>query len=208
MKQKKDRELIRIHLTDESDRYGLNFEDVLDCLAQCVGIPVGHRKSIQNHIILYCKNKFGVGISKKQIKCLYHPYKDKFQAKAGIILMAIYNSLKNHVETGGDQRAIRIRENGFVSTPGCSANVIHYFYENIPDIIIQEREQLEGQAGESGNWNRVLINYLAHTLTTIENRLGETSWPEIVKKRFPFASFDKLEMPEMELGNREYLKDI
>lgn len=204
---KEEDEMIKVRIRGNNDRYGLNFDAILDWFAPHIGIPVRHKKSMHNHIIEYCKNWFNVEISRKQLKRLCHSYKNKFPAKAVVILMAIYNMLQNYAITTGDQNALESYESMIKLTPEHNANAIRFFYGNVPALIIKEREKLESKAGNTGEWNKVLIDYLAHTQTALEDRFEGTAWQKNVHDGFPFPRFEKSDLPASKFGNREYLRD-
>lgn len=185
-----------------------NFIDVLKCIdRECENENAVDQffsiKRAEKIICGYCKNFFDIKISKREISSICYPQRGKFPVRAGIILMAMYNLLKEDTENNMEAKAYILN---YMRTRhrGSQQKVVEFFFDCLPEIISSKIMSAENGLGQE----KRLWNYYCYVDGMLTLVFENETWIYHVENEFPADRFEEIEdyyEYEKERAGRVYL---
>lgn len=177
-----------------------NFLDVLICIDRdYTGINIVDWifsiRRAEKIVCRYSKNYFGIEVSQREIAAICYPQKGLFPARAGIILMAMYNLLKLDSDQDNEAKQYIISYMKKKHTDD-KEEVVPFFFGDIPDKISEKIDRLS-------QYQRNLWGYYCHIDKEIALKFESSTWMSQVVKEFPAELFKaEIEIEKLE-GKRE-----
>lgn len=182
-----------------------NFLDVLICIdhdynSMNIVDWIFSIRRAEKIVCRYSRDYFGVEVSQREIAAICYPQKGLFPARAGIILMAMYNLLK--LDSEQDNRAKQYIVSYMKKKHAADEEeVVKFFFGDIPDKISEKMDRLN-------ECQQNLWGYYCHIDQEIALKFGSSTWMNQVEKEFPlevFKAMIEVEKLEVKREKRVYL---